>query len=40
MIIYQQILCICSHANEGHKSKTKDTEYKLHISIGQFQIVQ
>ena len=31
MIVYGQISCICLHANEGRKSKTKDSVYNVHV---------
>ena len=36
MIVYGQILCICLHANEGRKSKTKDSMYNAHLNFQTF----
>ena len=36
MIVYGQILCICLHANEGRKSKTKDSVYNTHLNFRTF----
>ena len=33
MIVYGQISCICLHANEGRKSKTKDSMYNTHLNF-------
>ena len=36
MIVYGQILCICLHANEGRKSKTKDSVNNAHLNFWSF----
>ena len=36
MIVYQQILCICLHSNEGCESKIKDFDYGTHLGFLSF----
>ena len=36
MIVLGQISCICLHANEGRKSKTKDSVYNTHLNPRSF----
>ena len=35
MIVYRQILCISLHANEGRKSKTKNSVYNAHLNFSE-----
>ena len=34
--MHGQISCICLHANEGRKSKTKDSVYNVHLNFVAF----